>query len=196
MAGLCCQRQRDLRSQGKFFGYILNDDRVAISSVEHKPSLIARFRPLKPFKPFSPFARLRMAPLPPPYRDVFESRSGAVAKMWPDTSWHRSDPFAPLMGSHLIAADGRFLGIVNKNPFDPVSLSNEFGEHGSQFQPYSIFNEYGQYGGQYSLLSPFNEHSTSPPKFWHGRECAGTLTANAMITERIDPPEFVAWLKS
>ena len=52
---------------------------------------------------------------------------------------------------------GKYLGNLNSNPFDPNSVSNEFGRYGSEFSQDSINNEFGPYG------SPFGEHSVNNP---------------------------------
>jgi len=182
--------------KGKFFGYILNDDRVATNVTERKPNAIAPYKPFKPFRPFTPFTRLRMTPLPHPYRDVFESGPHSEQLAWPTHQVRNDNSFDHLLNSVLIAGDGQLLGKVNKNRFDPESLSNEFGPYGSQFQPRSIFNQFGNYGNPFSHYSPFNSFTHTAPKFVLNGQNLGTLTANEMVSGRIDPKDFLNWLKN
>jgi len=50
----------------------------------------------------------------------------------------------------IYAPDGTYLGNLNTNRFDPNSVSNPYGQYGSQYAPNSINNPYGQYGSQFS----------------------------------------------
>jgi hypothetical protein len=56
-------------------------------------------------------------------------------------------------------ANGRYLGNVNSNPYDPNSISNPYGRYGSQYSPDSINNPYGQYGSPYSPNSVNNPYA-------------------------------------
>jgi len=53
---------------------------------------------------------------------------------------------------------GKYLGNLNSNQFDPNSVSNQFGRYGSQFSPDSINNQFGRYGSQFSADSPNNPY--------------------------------------
>ena len=46
---------------------------------------------------------------------------------------------------YLVSPDGKYLGNLNSNQFDPNSVSNQFGRYGSQFSPDSINNQFGTY---------------------------------------------------
>jgi hypothetical protein len=46
---------------------------------------------------------------------------------------------------HIYAPNGRYLGNLNSNQYDPNSVSNPYGRYGSQYSPDSINNPYGQY---------------------------------------------------
>src|SRR5690242_13240541 len=56
----------------------------------------------------------------------------------------------------LWSSDGRFLGNVNRNPYDPNSVSNPYGRYGNPYSPDSINNPYGKYGNPYSPYSGRN----------------------------------------
>lgn len=58
---------------------------------------------------------------------------------------------------------GRYLGNLNSNQFDPDSVSNPFGRYGSKFSPDSVNNPYGQYGSPYSPYSARNPYATQAP---------------------------------
>jgi len=51
---------------------------------------------------------------------------------------------------HIVAPDGRYLGNLNSNRFDPDSVSNPYGRFGSKYSPDSINNPYGRYGNPFS----------------------------------------------
>jgi len=97
--------------------------------------------------------------------------------------------------AYLRAADGAFLGSLERNRFAQDSILNRFGPYGSQFSPTSIFNQFGTYGGQFSTLSPFNGFTTTPPVIVvDGRDVA-YLTQNSFLAgEKVDPEELDSWL--
>lgn len=73
---------------------------------------------------------------------------------------------APLHGApQLRSSDGqgKYLGNLSSNPFDPDSVSNPFGRYGSPYSPESVNNPYGQYGSPYSPYSPWNPYATQAP---------------------------------
>lgn len=55
---------------------------------------------------------------------------------------------------------GKYLGNANANPYDPNSISNPYGQYGSQYSPDSVNNPYGQYGNPYSPSSINNPYAT------------------------------------
>ncbi|MBF0141751.1 MAG: hypothetical protein HQL74_15945 [Magnetococcales bacterium] len=63
----------------------------------------------------------------------------------------------------IVGPGGRFLGTLSSNGFDPNSVSNPYGQYGSQYSPDSINNPYGQYGSQYSPNSINNPYASTPP---------------------------------
>ena len=66
----------------------------------------------------------------------------------------------------LRGADGNYLGRVNKNRYDPDSISNPFGRYGSKFSPDSVNNPYGKYGSPYSPYSATNPYAIEAPKIY------------------------------
>lgn len=44
---------------------------------------------------------------------------------------------------HLYSPNGQFRGDLNSNPFDPDSVSNQFGPYGNPFSPDSVNNPFG-----------------------------------------------------
>jgi hypothetical protein len=64
----------------------------------------------------------------------------------------------------LYSQDGKYLGNLSNNKFDPNSTSNQFGRYGSQFSPDSINNQFGRYGSQFSNESPNNPFATQAPR--------------------------------
>lgn len=64
---------------------------------------------------------------------------------------------------YLVSPDGKYLGNLNSNRFDPNSVSNQFGRYGSQFSPDSINNQFGTYGSRFSNKSPNNPFATQSP---------------------------------
>jgi hypothetical protein len=55
------------------------------------------------------------------------------------------------------------LGVLSSNKYDPLSVSNPYGEYGSKYSPTSINNPCGGYGSKYSPLSATNPYATAPP---------------------------------
>jgi hypothetical protein len=66
----------------------------------------------------------------------------------------------------LIGADGKYLGRLNANQYDPESVSNPYGRYGSPYSPDSINNPYGKYGSPYSPYSVNNPYTTNAPKIY------------------------------
>jgi hypothetical protein len=174
---------------GTFLGYVLDDDRVAKRTNEAPRARRSRpASPARPALPARPMRRARMPRLPGPWKDVF---SEAIIGAPPPVS----ESFDELDGADLVAADGKFLGRVNRNRFDQNSLTNQFGDYGNQFQPNTIFNQFGPYGSLFSMLSPFNKFTQTPPHFERNGRFIAYLTVNQFVRPRVDPQSFIAWLK-
>ncbi len=82
--------------------------------------------------------------------------------------WIALLPFAVLIGlmlqahaqsPQLYGADGRYLGSVNTNRYDPYSVANPYGQYGNPYMPNSINNPYGVYGSPYSSYSVRNPYA-------------------------------------
>jgi|TARA_Y100000034_G_C6552033_1_gene238530 hypothetical protein len=58
--------------------------------------------------------------------------------------------------------DGEYLGNLNSNKYDPNSVSNPYGKHGSKYAPNSINNPYGKYGSEYSPSGVNNPYAAPP----------------------------------
>lgn len=72
--------------------------------------------------------------------------------------------FAQAQGLILVdPSDGKYLGNLNANRYDPNSVSNPYGQYGSRYSPDSINNPYGQYGSRYSPKSATNPYATQAP---------------------------------
>lgn len=59
----------------------------------------------------------------------------------------------------LYGSDGKFLGNVNNNPYDPNSISNPYGRYGNPYSADSVNNPYGKYGSPYSPDSVRNRYN-------------------------------------
>jgi hypothetical protein len=58
----------------------------------------------------------------------------------------------------LYSRDGKYLGNLNANKYDPNSVANPYGRYGSRHSPDSINNPHGQYGSRYSSESVNNPY--------------------------------------
>ena len=63
----------------------------------------------------------------------------------------------------IVSSDGKYLGKLSSNKFDPDSTSNPYGRYGSKYSPDSINNPYGEYGSKYSNESVHNPYATNAP---------------------------------
>ena len=58
---------------------------------------------------------------------------------------------------------GEYLGTLSADPYAADSVSNPYGEYGSEYNQNSINNPYGPYGSEYSNTSVNNPYATNPP---------------------------------
>jgi len=72
-------------------------------------------------------------------------------------AWAQQTPY-------IVSHDGKYLGTLSSNPYDPDSVSNAYGQYGSRYSPDSINNPYGQYGSPYSNESVTNPYATQAPR--------------------------------
>lgn len=98
--------------------------------------------------------------------------------------------------SFIAAADGTFLGSLDRNVFNSESIFNKVGRYGNQFSPASIFNQYGSYGSQFSQYSPYNPNSSNPPRIYIKGVLTGYLTKNENHPYNVDPDKFEEWVDS
>lgn len=63
----------------------------------------------------------------------------------------------------IYSNDGKYLGNLNSNRYDPNSVSNPYGQYGSRYSADSINNPYGTYGSRYSSQSVNNPYATQAP---------------------------------
>ena len=98
-------------------------------------------------------------------------------------SW--SSPGPPV----IIGNNGEYLGSYSANEFDPYSVSNPYGQYGSQYSPKSINNPYGQYGSQYSSDGIANPYTTGGPRlFGSDGTYLGRINSNQYDLESISNP--------
>lgn len=64
----------------------------------------------------------------------------------------------------IYSKDGKYLGTLSNNQYDPHSTSNPYGRYGSKYSPDSINNPYGRYGSKYSNESARNPYATHAPR--------------------------------
>ena len=89
----------------------------------------------------------------------------------------------------IVGNKGEYLGSFNANRYDPNSVSNPYGQYGSQYSPKSINNPYGQYGSQYSPDGVTNPYTTGGPKlFGSDGKYLGRVNSNQYDPESISNP--------
>lgn len=59
----------------------------------------------------------------------------------------------------IVTPDGKYLGNLNANRYDPNSVANPYGQYGNRFSPDSVNNPYGQYGSRVSPDSARNPYA-------------------------------------
>lgn len=64
----------------------------------------------------------------------------------------------------IYSRDGKYLGNLSTNKYDPNSVNNPYGRYGSKYSSDSINNEYGRYGSPYSSESATNPYATNAPR--------------------------------
>lgn len=67
---------------------------------------------------------------------------------------------------YLVSPDGKYLGKLNANRYDPDSVSNPYGRYGSRYSSDSVNNPYGRYGSRYSSESANNPYATRAPRVY------------------------------
>jgi hypothetical protein len=93
----------------------------------------------------------------------------------------------PLLGCDIVAGDGTFLGVIDKEYNSPQSIANRDGKFGSRTSAQSIWNPNSAYGSPTGEYSPWNENAEQPPMLaWHGA-FKGYLTRNPRVELRVSP---------
>ena len=88
-----------------------------------------------------------------------------------------------------IYAEDDYLGEYSSNPYDSDSVSNPYGQYGSEFSPDSINNPFGQYGNPYSPNSATNPYATDTPKLYSSDgKYLGKVSANPYDPDSISNP--------
>ena len=72
-----------------------------------------------------------------------------------DGLWGSQNPSG---SPQIYSKEGKYLGNLNSNRYDPNSVSNPYGRYGSEYSPDSINNPYGRYGSPYSPDSANNPY--------------------------------------
>lgn len=90
----------------------------------------------------------------------------------------------------IISNEGKYLGDLNDNPFDPSSVSNPYGIYGSPFSPESVNNPYGPNGSAFSGDSVNNSlSSSSAPKIYSSDGAyLGRLSKNVAEPDSVSNP--------
>ena len=82
-----------------------------------------------------------------------------------------------------------YIGNYNTDKYDPNSVNNPYGKHGSKYSSDSINNPYGQYGSRYSNKSAINPYATQAPKLYDQKgNYRGKLSANKYDPDSITNP--------
>jgi hypothetical protein len=79
---------------------------------------------------------------------LFAAAALAIVATQPASAQQRNQFGTYQNSPHIYTPNGTYLGNLNDNQFDPNSVSNPYGPHGSQFAPNSINNPY-TYGSPY-----------------------------------------------
>ncbi len=87
------------------------------------------------------------------------------------------------------AQQSQYLGRLSTNSYDPASVSNPYGQYGSQYSSTSVNNPYGVYGSPYSVLSANNRYTLSAPRLYAADGTyLGRLSANPYDPESVSNP--------
>lgn len=102
----------------------------------------------------------------------------------------------PLLGCDIVAGDGKFLGVIDREYDSPQSIANRNSDFGNPASPLSLWNPKGAYGSPTSQYSPWNPEAQSPPMLsWHGVFKA-YLSTNPQVKPAIDPASLSEVIKA
>ncbi len=98
-------------------------------------------------------------------------------------------PMAVLVASFSSLPAANYIGNYNTNRYDPNSVRNPYGQHGSPYSSNSVNNPYGQYGTPYGSKSATNPYATNAPKMYdQNGNYRGKLSANRYDPDSISNP--------
>jgi len=99
------------------------------------------------------------------------------------------NPFS-VGGTRADYGNGKFLGTLNGNRYDPNSVSNPYGQYGSRYAPDSVNNPYGRYGSPYSPDGSANPYTTGGAKVVdpESGKFLGTLNSNRYDPNSVSNP--------
>lgn len=181
------------QKDGRFLGYLLDDDRIVVRRNERPKRQRARIaQPPRPAIPVRPLRRLRMANLPFPYKDVFEKPAAKRLYFFDSTPEITK---ADLANAEIVGGDGIFLGKITKDRYDTDSIFHPYGPYGNKYSEYSLFNSYGRYGSKYSDYSPFNRYARNPPYLRKDDQLLAYISDNPYVKPRIDATGFFTLLQ-
>lgn len=101
----------------------------------------------------------------------------------------------PLLGCEIIAADGTFLGVIDRAYGSPESIANRNSAYGSPYSQLSLWNPEGPYGNPDAPYSPWNRNSYRPPVlYWHG-QFRGYLSINPDLQPKVSPASLPEHIK-
>ncbi len=93
----------------------------------------------------------------------------------------------------LLSCEGNFLGLINGDSSDDLSLSNPKSDFGSTSSLFSVLNSSGVYGRHFTNCSAFNNEAANPPKIYFrlagasNDEFVGYLSTNKLLDQKVEP---------
>jgi hypothetical protein len=88
--------------------------------------------------------------------------------------------------AQLWSADGKFLGVLSTDRFDPYSISNPRGNYGSVSGVYSIRNSAGLYGSLDGIYSAYNPESLNPPIVFYQEQAVLVVSKNSSLQNQVN----------
>lgn len=91
----------------------------------------------------------------------------------------------------LVSPNGKYIGNLNDNPYDPNSVANPYGRYGSEYSLESVNNPYSRAGSEYSLESPNNPDATAgvPRVYGSDGRYLGRLSRNNYDLDSTSNPD-------
>ncbi|HLO87945.1 MAG TPA: hypothetical protein VK203_23475 [Nostocaceae cyanobacterium] len=88
--------------------------------------------------------------------------------------------------AQLWSADGKFLGVLSTDRFDPYSISNPRGNYGSVSGEYSIRNSEGCYGNVDGIYSAYNPEGLNPPIVFYQEQPVLVVSKNTNLQNQVN----------